>query len=246
MQRTIFDTPVVNTLMHWLSRLLLQLMGWRVEGGAPNAPKYVLIAVPHTSNWDFPVTLMVCFALRLKVYWMALMAWLGGIPVNRARAKPRASMPCASIFGCSATLRPFLGLFGDQPARLPDVRLVATDDGRDSQVLRRWPERSRRQDAPYALPAARRDGPDLRHAPAAGRRRQLAGPWLLPRQLLPGAGFAGPDRRLAAWLFDSLLRLPNHYFDQQNSGHLISRITYDVTMVTGAATEAIKVVIREG
>jgi subfamily B ATP-binding cassette protein MsbA len=36
------------------------------------------------------------------------------------------------------------------------------------------------------------------------------------------------------------------YFDQQNSGHLISRITYDVTMVTGAATDAIKVVIREG
>jgi subfamily B ATP-binding cassette protein MsbA len=47
-------------------------------------------------------------------------------------------------------------------------------------------------------------------------------------------------------LFDSLLRLPNAYFDQHNSGHLISRITYDVTMVTGAATEAIKVVIREG
>ncbi|MBK7953490.1 MAG: lipid A export permease/ATP-binding protein MsbA [Candidatus Accumulibacter sp.] len=47
-------------------------------------------------------------------------------------------------------------------------------------------------------------------------------------------------------LFDSLLRMPNVYFDQQNSGHLISRITYDVTMVTGAATDAIKVVIREG
>ncbi|HMW63893.1 MAG TPA: lipid A export permease/ATP-binding protein MsbA [Accumulibacter sp.] len=47
-------------------------------------------------------------------------------------------------------------------------------------------------------------------------------------------------------LFASLLRLPNAYFDQNNSGHLISRITYDVTMVTGAATEAIKVVIREG
>lgn len=47
-------------------------------------------------------------------------------------------------------------------------------------------------------------------------------------------------------LFDSLLRLPNVYFDQHNSGHLISRITYDVTMVTGAATDAIKVVIREG
>ena len=47
-------------------------------------------------------------------------------------------------------------------------------------------------------------------------------------------------------LFDSLLRLPNSYFDQNNSGHLVSRITYNVTMVTGAATDAIKVVIREG
>ena len=52
------------------------------------------------------------------------------------------------------------------------------------------------------------------------------------------------DLRIA--LFNSLLRLPNRYFDQQSSGHLISRITYNVTMVTGAATDAIKVVIREG
>ncbi len=47
-------------------------------------------------------------------------------------------------------------------------------------------------------------------------------------------------------LFDGLLKLPNRYFDQNNSGHLISRITYNVTMVTGAATDAIKIVIREG
>ena len=47
-------------------------------------------------------------------------------------------------------------------------------------------------------------------------------------------------------LFDSLLRLPNTYFDQHSSGHLISRITFNVTMVTGAATDAIKIVIREG
>ena len=47
-------------------------------------------------------------------------------------------------------------------------------------------------------------------------------------------------------LFNSLLQLPNRYFDENNSGHLISRITYNVTMVTGAATDAIKVVVREG
>ena len=49
------------------------------------------------------------------------------------------------------------------------------------------------------------------------------------------------DLRIA--LFESLLRLPNTYFDQNSSGHLISRITYNVTMVTGAATDAIKVII---
>jgi subfamily B ATP-binding cassette protein MsbA len=52
------------------------------------------------------------------------------------------------------------------------------------------------------------------------------------------------DLRVA--LFDNLLTLPDRYFDANNSGHLISRITFNVTMVTGAATDAIKVVIREG
>ncbi|HLW05821.1 MAG TPA: lipid A export permease/ATP-binding protein MsbA [Azoarcus sp.] len=47
-------------------------------------------------------------------------------------------------------------------------------------------------------------------------------------------------------LFDSLLQLPNRYFDANSSGHLISRITYNVTMVTGAATDAIKTIVREG
>lgn len=52
------------------------------------------------------------------------------------------------------------------------------------------------------------------------------------------------DLRIA--LFNNLLMLPNRYFDNHNSGHLISRITYNVTMVTGAATDSIKVVVREG
>ncbi len=97
MHHTIFDTPVVNVLMYWISRSVLRLAGWRLIGAAPTVPKYVLIAAPHTSNWDFPVTLMICFALRLKVYWMgksslfppligAVMRWLGGIPVHRSRA----------------------------------------------------------------------------------------------------------------------------------------------------------------
>jgi len=51
---------------------------------------------------------------------------------------------------------------------------------------------------------------------------------------------------LRVQLFNNLLTLPNRYFDNNNSGHLISRITYNVTMVTGAATDAVKVIVREG
>jgi len=56
----------------------------------------------------------------------------------------------------------------------------------------------------------------------------------------------GVVRDLRIALFDNLLTLPNRYFDNHNSGHLVSRITFNVTMVTGAATDAVKVVIREG
>ncbi|MDR0528923.1 MAG: lipid A export permease/ATP-binding protein MsbA [Zoogloeaceae bacterium] len=56
----------------------------------------------------------------------------------------------------------------------------------------------------------------------------------------------GVVRDLRRALFNHLLLLPNHYFDHENSGHLISRITYNVTMVTEAITDAIKIVIREG
>ena len=98
MHHTIFDTPLVNTVLRWLSVGFLRLTGWKVVGELPaNAAKSVLIAAPHTSNWDLPYTLMVCFALRLNVYWMGksslfkppfrgLMMWLGGIPVVRSQS----------------------------------------------------------------------------------------------------------------------------------------------------------------
>ena len=98
MHRTIFTTPIVNSLFRGLSIVFLKLAGWKVEGHLPpEATKSVLIAAPHTSNWDLPYTLMVCFVLRLNVYWMGkqsifkppfrgIMMWLGGIPVNREQS----------------------------------------------------------------------------------------------------------------------------------------------------------------
>ena len=98
MQRTIFTTPVVNTALRGLSLAFLRVKGWKVEGSLPaHAEKCVLIAAPHTSNWDLPYTLMVAFVLRLNVYWVGkaslfkppfgpVMRWLGGIAVNREQS----------------------------------------------------------------------------------------------------------------------------------------------------------------
>ena len=98
MHRTIFTTPVISTLFRGVSVAFLRLAGWRIEGSLPPEAKIcVLIAAPHTSNWDLPYTLMVAFALRLNIYWMGkqsifsppfrqLMMWLGGIPVDRSQS----------------------------------------------------------------------------------------------------------------------------------------------------------------
>ena len=51
---------------------------------------------------------------------------------------------------------------------------------------------------------------------------------------------------LRCQIFDRYTVLPTKYFDDRNSGHLISRLTYNVTQVTSAATNALKVVVREG
>lgn len=98
MQHTVFTTPLVHPLLRALSLAFLRLSGWKIEGQLPaGAEKAVLIAAPHTSNWDLPYTLMTGFALRLNLYWMGKaslfrapfgvpMRWLGGIAVDRSRA----------------------------------------------------------------------------------------------------------------------------------------------------------------
>ena len=117
MHRTIFDTPVVNTLLRAFSIAFLKLTGWKVEGSLPaDGQKCVLIAAPHTSNWDLPYTLMVAFVLRLHIYWMGkeqifsppfrgLMLWLGGIPVQRESANNLVAVSAEAIKAADGPLQ---------------------------------------------------------------------------------------------------------------------------------------------
>jgi 1-acyl-sn-glycerol-3-phosphate acyltransferase len=117
MHRTIFTTPVVNTALRRFSMAFLRLSGWRVEGALPpNTAKSVLIAAPHTSNWDLPYTLMVCFVLRLTPYWMGkasifrapfggLMRWLGGIAVDRSKSNNLVAASAEAIRAADFSLQ---------------------------------------------------------------------------------------------------------------------------------------------
>ena len=78
----------------WIARWFLRLGGWQIEGERPEYKRFVLIAAPHTSNWDFPYMLACAALFDIKVRWLAkhslffppvgwLMRALGGIPVVR-------------------------------------------------------------------------------------------------------------------------------------------------------------------
>ena len=97
MRLTVFNTPFLTGLLRIISSIGLRAIGWRAEGRDITHSKFVLIAAPHTSNWDFPLMLMVVLKLRLQVFWMGkhtlfpfgfawLMKYLGGIPINRKKS----------------------------------------------------------------------------------------------------------------------------------------------------------------
>jgi len=96
MRKTIFDMSLLCVPLCRISSLLLRLFGWRKSGELPDIPKYVLVAAPHTSNWDFPYVLAYAFVYRAKVFWMGkstifrrpfggLFKWLGGVPIDRTK-----------------------------------------------------------------------------------------------------------------------------------------------------------------
>ena len=96
-KHSIFSTPILTWLLSFPARLALKLSGWKVHGSPPEVKRCIMIAAPHTSNWDFALMLMVVFTLKLDLRWIGkhslfpwpvawLMKWLGGIPVNRSQA----------------------------------------------------------------------------------------------------------------------------------------------------------------
>jgi 1-acyl-sn-glycerol-3-phosphate acyltransferase len=75
---------------------LMNLLGWRFVGQKPEDAKFVLLGAPHTTNWDFILTLALIgqFDLPLRFFvkdsvfkgpWGSWMKSLGATPIDRSR-----------------------------------------------------------------------------------------------------------------------------------------------------------------
>ena len=88
------QAPPTSIILYWIGRFWFAITGWKVEGKAPDGVRAVLIAAPHTSNWDFVWFLGASFIFRVRLHFVAkdTLFWfplgvflraMGGIPVDR-------------------------------------------------------------------------------------------------------------------------------------------------------------------
>jgi 1-acyl-sn-glycerol-3-phosphate acyltransferase len=83
-------------IKRWIGEAFLRAAGWKTDGDRPPVDRYVIIAAPHTSNWDMPFMLAMAFVYDIPVRWMGkhtifkapfgpFFKALGGIPIVRHR-----------------------------------------------------------------------------------------------------------------------------------------------------------------
>ena len=83
-----------SKILRIIARFGINISGWTIRGNVPDEERIVIIAAPHTSNWDFILAMLAIFGLNIKVRWLGkhsifkpgfkkFFEWLGGIPVYR-------------------------------------------------------------------------------------------------------------------------------------------------------------------
>ena len=85
-----------NAFSRALGSFGLKLTGWSLHGRMPDVPKFVIIGVPHTSNWDAISASLAMLASGFKYTFLIKKEWffwpmgplfraLGGYPVDRGK-----------------------------------------------------------------------------------------------------------------------------------------------------------------
>lgn len=101
--------------MHHVGRLGLWLIGWRPLGRAPETRRYVVLAVPHTSNWDGVLAMLAIWWFGVPFRWLGkaslfdgpagpLMRWCGGMPIDRTDPSGLADSLAARFAGADTLM----------------------------------------------------------------------------------------------------------------------------------------------
>ena len=96
-----------------LAGWILRRWGWTLVGQKPDVARYVLVAAPHSSNWDAIVMLLVARTFGVRLGWLGkaeafrgplgpLMRALGGIAVDRSAARGLVSATAEAFRGRDA------------------------------------------------------------------------------------------------------------------------------------------------
>ena len=87
-------------IVQWLARVFLKLFGWKVEGFVPPVKgneNIIIIAGPHTSNWDGIFGFAAILGLDAKITFFGkhslfnkpvlgiFLKYMGGIPVDKSK-----------------------------------------------------------------------------------------------------------------------------------------------------------------
>lgn len=95
MNPTLLNNVILQPLFYWFATVSLFLLRWKIKGKIPDIKKFVIIAAPHSSNWDFVFFLLIIFKFKISAHWMGkhtmfkrpfkwLLKRLGGIPIDRS------------------------------------------------------------------------------------------------------------------------------------------------------------------
>lgn len=91
-----------------MGNLVFKLFGWKRAGGVPDHPNMVIIAAPHTSNWDFIFLLAAAYSFGISVNWLGkdslfktpfgpILRFLGGVPVDRSKPNNLVQSLCVQM-----------------------------------------------------------------------------------------------------------------------------------------------------
>ena len=81
-------------ILKFIGKVVMKVTGWKTAGHFPKDERVVLVAGPHTSNWDFILAMSLLLSLDVNIHWVGkqsifkkgfrrILRKMGGIPVNR-------------------------------------------------------------------------------------------------------------------------------------------------------------------